>query len=185
MSAKELNDHFIQLRSRAVLDKPTRTIGKLTAQGVGREYLPSALWSKTGLYSVQDKMVKRMLPTPFPLVLGFTSWASLRMGSANSALKANSTLCFIGNVKAPGFMMQGQRFTMTSGQRFQRLCAPTSPSILAGNSLRRPPSKTSSQVCNISQAMHSCSTNAQRTPDGVFFWGRTWSNMFWWACMHT
>jgi hypothetical protein len=60
-SAKELNDHFSQLRSRAVLDKPTRTIGKLTAQGVGREYLPTALWSETGLYSVQDNMVKRML----------------------------------------------------------------------------------------------------------------------------
>jgi ribonuclease HI len=60
-SAKELNDHFIQLRNTAVLAKPTRTVGKLTAQGVGREYLPAVLWSETGLYSVQDKMVKRML----------------------------------------------------------------------------------------------------------------------------
>ena len=52
-SAKELNDHFIQLRNRAVLAKPTRTVGKLTAQGVGREYLSTVLWSETGLYSVQ------------------------------------------------------------------------------------------------------------------------------------
>jgi hypothetical protein len=60
-SAKELNNHFMHLRNGAVLAKPTRTIGKFTAQGVGREYLPTVLWSETGLYSVQDKMVKRML----------------------------------------------------------------------------------------------------------------------------
>jgi hypothetical protein len=33
----------------------------LTAQGVGREYLPTVLWSETSLYSVQDNMVNRML----------------------------------------------------------------------------------------------------------------------------
>jgi hypothetical protein len=53
-SAKELNDHFIQLRNKAVLAKPTRTVGKLTAQGLGREYLPTVLWSETGLYSLED-----------------------------------------------------------------------------------------------------------------------------------
>jgi hypothetical protein len=93
-SAKELNDHFIQHRSRAVLDKPTRSLGKLTAQGVGREYLLTALWSESGLYSVQDKMVKRMLQcitNTFPTC----SRLHIMMGSANFALKANSTLCFI------------------------------------------------------------------------------------------
>jgi ribonuclease HI len=60
-SAKELKDHFIQLRNASILAKETRTIQKLTAPGVGREYLPIILWSETGIYSVQDKMVKRML----------------------------------------------------------------------------------------------------------------------------
>jgi hypothetical protein len=54
-SAKELNDHFIQIRSRAVLDKPTRPLGSL---GVGREYLPTVLWSEAGLYLVQNKMAQ-------------------------------------------------------------------------------------------------------------------------------
>jgi hypothetical protein len=48
-------------RIRAILDKLTWTIETLTVQGLGNEYWPSALWSKTGPYSVQDKMVKRGL----------------------------------------------------------------------------------------------------------------------------
>ena len=60
VSNQELKDHFISLRCRQVLKKQSGTIKRLLAEGVGREYLPTVLWS-TGPYSVKDKMVKRML----------------------------------------------------------------------------------------------------------------------------
>jgi ribonuclease HI len=75
-TAQELKEHFLQIRSRKVLDqavrifesdrgevvtKVTRTVQKLTAVGVGREFLPTVVWADKGPYSVEDKVVKRML----------------------------------------------------------------------------------------------------------------------------
>ena len=58
---QELKDHFIQLRSKRVLHKQTRTIEKMTAKGTGRHLLVHVLWKELGPYSVGDRTTKRML----------------------------------------------------------------------------------------------------------------------------
>jgi ribonuclease HI len=75
-SAQELRNHFTQLRCGRFLDKAVRTtqmadgtvsvrptwiVRKLQAKGVGRENLSNVLWSDTGLCSLEDKVVRRML----------------------------------------------------------------------------------------------------------------------------
>jgi len=83
-SAQGLKDHFIQRRSQTLLAKSqsSRTVLKLTAEGMGREYLPAILWSETGPYTVEDKVVKRMLQC---LTNTFPTQARLKqMGKADS-----------------------------------------------------------------------------------------------------
>ncbi len=75
-SARELLDHFISLRGKRFLNNSTKIVEsddgsfsvrttsivqKLTAKDVGREYLSTILWSEKGQYSVEGRVVKRML----------------------------------------------------------------------------------------------------------------------------
>ena len=96
-SARELLDHFIGLRCKRFLNNSTRVqvhddcsvsvsttriVQKLTAAGVGREHLSTTLWSEKGPYSVEDRVVKRMLQcitNTFP-----TQAVLFRMGKSES-----------------------------------------------------------------------------------------------------
>ena len=60
VEAGELCPHFIELRSKALYQKQTRTTGKLAAAGVGRQLMHPVLWSK-GPFSVADGVAKTML----------------------------------------------------------------------------------------------------------------------------
>ena len=96
-SPRELLDHFVQLRCKRFLDSvtkvhvsddgsasvsTTRIVQKLTAKDVGREYLPTVLWAEKGPYSVDDRVVKRMLQC---ITNTFPTQAVLhRMGKSDS-----------------------------------------------------------------------------------------------------
>ena len=55
---QELKEHFIQLRSKCVLHKQTRTIWKMTAKGTGRHLLVHVLWKESGPYSINNRATK-------------------------------------------------------------------------------------------------------------------------------
>ena len=58
---EELLAHFIKLRNEQVLNKNSVTVLKLTAPGIGRQYLHPVLWRVAGTFSLADSQAKRML----------------------------------------------------------------------------------------------------------------------------
>ena len=60
----------------------TRTVQKLTAPGVGREFWSAVVWAEKGTYAMEDKVVKRMMQC---ITNTFPTQARLRiMGKAES-----------------------------------------------------------------------------------------------------
>ena len=112
---QELKDHFIQLRSKSVLCKQTRTIWKMIAQDTGVHLLSDVLWNESGPYSLDNRATKQMLQcitNTYPTQSRLYQMGKLAARHAGSAVRVRQRHCITGSRSAESLQMPGRRSTM-------------------------------------------------------------------------